>query len=435
MKKLLAMLVALIMALSCTLALAEEAPQGVTITSELSIDCEAARNLLSSMVQDEDQVALIDSVAAILDSLKEQLVIADNGAQLDLFLKDSQVITLACEATETGLAVASTLFPSYVLTLSKDTVGQIMEQLTAQSDSNAENPEAMAAFQQIFEAANGYFEEYSQAVSSAVSFGDPEMGEFTVGDLSFNSHMPLNVDVQTIADASKKLVDQLENDENVQSGLKTLEGMGMKVSEEDEINLNLDELTNVAVTGDIYMNLDENGAQTGATYVLVQVVGGEEGQTSTTNVSVLVDEGTTYVSIELPENQTTLDITVVPDEAGVSVRVDANVQDAYFGGAFVLAIGEATTADIYIYVLDDENPLAVENITIEKGGELTMTVGDDKTELAIEDLMNDSEGELSSGLMMDVLFNGLGTVMSAASEALPDEVNALMSTFTGGAEG
>ena len=69
MKKLLALLTALMMVLSCTLALAEEAPQAVTITSTLTIDREAANNLVSMFSQDEQQAELIDAVIGILGNL------------------------------------------------------------------------------------------------------------------------------------------------------------------------------------------------------------------------------------------------------------------------------------------------------------------------------------------------------------------------------
>ena len=440
MKKLLALLTALMMVLSCTLALAEEAPQGVTITSTLTIDREAANNLVSMFSQDEQQAELIDAVIGILGNLNGRLTVAD-GAQLDLFLKDKELASLALGASEEGIAVASTLFPSYVLTASQETIMQLMEQLSAQAGvaNPAADPEALAAIQELMEAASGYSNEFVTSCQSAVSTGDPEMGEFTFDDLSFNCRVPLTVDVPAIAAAFQTMVDQIESDETIQSGLKTLEGMGLKLSEDGEVNLNVEEMSNVDVTGDIYMNIDETGAQTGATYVVVQVVGGEEGQTSTTNVSVLVDESAVYVSIELPEAQTTTDVTVVTEDAGVSVRVDVNAQGMYFGAAFVLGMGDVISADFYVYVLDDENPLVVESITVEQGGELTMSFDDaGKTELAIEDLMNDSDGTASSGLLMDVLFNGLGSAMSAATEALPEEaesLSGLLGGLMGGSQG
>jgi hypothetical protein len=435
MKKLFAMLMALVMALSCTVALAEEAPQGVTITSELVIDRDAARNLMNQFAQDPSQAELIDAMAGIVGSLRSQLVIADGGAQLDLFLVDSLVLSCAGVLTEDGLAVASTLFPSYAITVTPDTISELLEKYASQAGvSNGElTPEIMATFQQLSEAGAGYVNEFVAACQGAITYGDPEMGEFTSEDMTFNSHVPMEIDVQAMVDAVKTLADQLANDEAVQSSLQTLQGMGLNVNTDFDTS-SLEGQANVEATGDIYMNIDDQGNQVGATLVLVYVVGGEGENVSTTNVSVLVNEGEVYVGVDMPEAQTNLNISVVPDsENGIAVRLDADAQDNYFGVAFTLALGDVVSADCYIYLFDDENPLVSGNLTVQQGGARTLDVTDSsKTVVAFEDLMNDSEGEVSGGLFMDILFNGLGSVTSAATDALPEEVNTLMGAFMGG---
>ena len=84
MKKMLALLMALVLALSCTLALAETAQttettdptstpafNGLTVESEYDVDREALKNTLAKFGLDESLITIVDTIAAVFDQSGE----------------------------------------------------------------------------------------------------------------------------------------------------------------------------------------------------------------------------------------------------------------------------------------------------------------------------------------------------------------------------
>ena len=140
MKKIIALLLALVMALGCVGAFAEEASQpAFTMAFESKVNVEAISQLLPMLGVDESAAAALQAILPLLAETTGQIVIADNGAQFDLGLKGQTVLTVAGEMTESGLALASDILPSYVITMAKETVEQMLQQFTAQSEEAAPN--------------------------------------------------------------------------------------------------------------------------------------------------------------------------------------------------------------------------------------------------------------------------------------------------------
>ena len=108
----------------------------------------------------------------------------------------------------------------------------------------------------------------------------------------------------------------------------------------------------------------------------------------------------------------------------------------YFAVALDGTMSDVIQGVLDVYFLSDVKPLATATLTIEMSGELTMDVsGEGKTVVAIEELMNSGESdepsEAVSGLMMDLLMNGLGTMMGAITENVPELGDAIGSLAGG----
>ena len=73
-----------------------------------------------------------------------------------------------------------------------------------------------------------------------------------------------------------------------------------------------------------------------------------------------------------------------------------------------------------LYFLNTDEPFMSLSIETAPGGEreVSMEVGERKV-LGVEEMMKDTSGEIMSGLMMDVMYNGFGSVMSVVNEQVP----------------
>ena len=424
MKKILALLLALVMALGCVGAFAEEASQpAFTMSFESKVNVEAISQLLPMLGVDESAAAALQSILPLLAETNGQIVIADNGAQFDLGLKGQTVLTVAGELTESGIAVASDILPSYVITLAKETVEKMLQQFTAQSEDAMANVDMNA----VVESLTGYFMQFASAVTTAVSNGEPEVGEFVFEDLdlTFNCRMPIEIDLEAIKTATLTLVDQIKNDENFASLVSALGTMGIPV----EISENTEVVT-PEVTVYAYANVDEEGNNIGeVNMVTVEVA--SEGQT--VNVTVLMEGQNVIVYVEMPEQNMGVTVRVEPNDSGVFVSCAMNAAGVEAAETLMVTIGEVLQLSSETYLFDMENPIATDLVTLARSGERDFTVLDEnKAEITVEQLMADTEGEIAGALLGDVMSNGLGALLAKVSEIMPDEVAALMTLLSGG---
>ena len=433
MKKLTALLLALLLVLSGTLALAEESAMAfpsITLTDEIDINRDAAKTILAAMELQDDQIEFVDSVLAILSAVNERLTIADGGIQLDIGLNGDDVFSIGGELTDDGLAIASTLFPSYVLTVSAETIMKALEGLTStMSPDGAEASlpaEAMAAIQE-------YANQFIDAVKPAIGIGEVEVGEFTFEDMTFNTMVPIHVDTVTIAQAAKTFMEQVNSDETITAALESMSKLGIDTSAELNLPEELSEENVPAVSITAYANVDENGNQSGPIYAVAEITEyGKDAPTAT--IDVLADDPNLQLQLDVPEAQTNALFTLTSDDTGFNGQLDLYYQGAYFGLDINAEMGETITLAIDFYAFDSENPLFSEVSTLTMGGQRTLPIsGTDKQILSAETLVSGEDETATIGLTMDVLFNGLGGVISAVTEAVPESAN-LLKLLTDNAE-
>ena len=105
MKKLIALLVAMMMAFSCVSVLAEETAISInvpsfTLTSEVSVNEEQVMALLPVLGLPEENVGMVQAFLPMLNGLSETIIFADMGLQYDLLLKGQEILSLVAEANE-----------------------------------------------------------------------------------------------------------------------------------------------------------------------------------------------------------------------------------------------------------------------------------------------------------------------------------------------
>ncbi len=429
MKKILALLMALVMALGCAGAFAEDAQSNeitfelpaFTLAFETNVDTEALTALLPMFGVDESQIAMIQAILPLLADLNGQIVFANNGLQLDLGLKGQTVITAAGEQTEEGFAVASDILPSYVLTVANETIEELMKQYTAQTEDILSNVDMNALVENMM----GYAMEYAGVFTQAVTMGEPEMGEYVFEDmdLTFNCKMPIAVDMEAIKAGAEKMIEQIKADESLASLISAMENAGVPVEMAEETEFIVPE-----VTVNAYANVDEEGnSLDDVTLVTVETATTVEETTENVDVCVLVEGQNVTVHVEFPAEEILFSVYVEPTDEGASVYVMFDGMGIVAAESTVVSLGEALQIYTESYLNDLDNPISKELVSFFQGGERTFAVLDEnKTVIGVEQLMSDTEGEVSGALLADVMNNGLGALIAKVSQILPEEMANLM---------
>ncbi|MBR0227969.1 MAG: hypothetical protein IJQ62_06450 [Clostridia bacterium] len=436
MKKILALLLALVMALGCVGAFAEETASententitipSFTLSFESKADIEKLVSLLPMLGVDEATAAQMQSILPLLAHTNGQIVFANNGIQLDLGLQGQKLLTVAGEQTEDGFALASDILPSYVLTLANDTIKAIMDQFTSQAEGAMANVNMEALMTNM----TGYMMQYIASVSAAVKPGEAEMGEFAFEDLdlTFNCRMPIEIDMEAIKTAVLTLMEQIKSDENVASLISALGTMGIPVETAENPEIVTPEVTVYA-----YSNVNEEGESDGPTLVTVETVVTAEEETVTVDVAVLVEENAVTVGVNMVEQEVSCTVHVEPTEKGAFMFCVFEGQGIEAAETLNVTIGDEIKLETEAFLMDLENAISSEVVTFAMGGERDFAVLDEnKTVVPVEQLMADSEGEIAGALLGDVMSNGLGALITKVSEIMPEEVGALMTLLSGG---
>ena len=433
MKKALSVVLALVLALSCTLALAETgtveeaAFQGLTVQSEYDVNREVLMYALALFGLDEYTIGIADTVAAVIDEAGEKAVLAPDGFQYELLLKGTSLVNLVAQLSETGLVASTSLLPNYAFSVSMEEIGQALQSVVTQAESlQALDTDALA------QAITGYTNTFINTCAAAVTTGNPEQGDFVLDGIKYNVKVPINVDLAAILNGYVSLFSALSKDEAVKTAIETLKGMGVNITLPEEGDLtSVDEASLPTMAVDAYMFIDEEGNQSDTVDVVFSVTPAGSNEAATIG-DVLVEGGDVRVIAQFLTAGLNVACTVKKAENGGSARLDIDYNDVYVGFATVCDSNDASTAvDGYVYLIDSENPVFTSHSTITLSGALTLSAdGNGKTVVALSDLTGKDAEEATGGMVMDFLFNGLGGLLSTAGELMPDETG-IISTLMG----
>ena len=303
MKKILAVLTAMLLMMSCFGAVAE-APvaamggMNMTVTEKLTLDADQILPLLANAEgMNEKTLGVIGQAIEALNSLSEKVTVAGSAVQYDLITDNGQALSFAGKMDENGLVVSSSLFPGKVLTVSSETIGQLMQQVMANMNGGSDELGGYAEllssidFNALTEAITPHVQEAVGACMAAVTMGEIEQGEFEVNGLTYNTVTPIILDKEAIAQAAFKCTVDILQEEAVVNTLNTL-GAG---------KIQLPTIEDIVVPDTdikIYSNVDENGAAGPDRYVSVKV--GQD-ETVFTAVDVFTGEDYVNVSVSVPQ--------------------------------------------------------------------------------------------------------------------------------------
>jgi len=445
MKKILALLMALMMALSCFAAVAEEeAAQeafpipsfadfpAFTLEEKLSIDQEQAMALLPMVGGvPEEMAGMAQTILPIVGNLGIRFTLNQN-AQLDLLLKGASVLSNGIAQTEDGFALVSDLIPNYMITLKNETIQQLVEQFAGQIKDTLSKID----FQAILNVVMTHVGECVNSLQTAVTMDEPETGEFVIEDITFNVKVPMTLDAKAVAVSVINMIKNIAQDETVASTVAQLGGE-IDLSSLDETLANVENTTEEntpEINVELYSLVDEEGNTDPSVSAILAVIDTKNEEVGAINLSAVSALPVIKCTLEVPSQELVATIVSNTDLENMtfSERLDINAKGMYIGTTVDGALTEnGAHAEEALYFMNNEKPLVISLTDFAVGGEVTLSFdAEGKTVLPVEELMADQEGQLSSGLMVDLMSNGLSTLLGKAAEVMP-EVTDLFNALTG----
>ena len=427
MKKLLALTLALMLALTCMTAFAD------TVVTKLTVDADQAKALIAGSGVPEDQMAVADPILALLNALNVRVTTVADGAQVDLGLNDADALSLGWTVDDAGVSLVSTLFPSYIVTASGETIAQLLEQFAANIPGAGDGAGGMdmAAMGEVFSA---HFQKWMAACAAAGQPGEPEAADFEYNGIKFNTMVPVTVDMEAITAATNELLDDLMADP---AAMAAMQGMAQGAAQSSGAEFNPD-----TFEADFKAGFEEWMAHFPDEVEAVIYTNDDGSET------FYMDAASYHEGEEEPffsawmffENAQSMDMgfamDVTDEDSGETVPMSAafamkdsdmqmsfDMNGVYFGLGMSLSDSDMLFT---VFFMNADAPLATIAVELTPDGDRTLPVdAEGKTALALEDLMADESGEAIQGLMMDIQTNGLGALMGAAMQAVP-ELGSLM---------
>ena len=439
MKRIAALLLALVMALSATPAFAEEAEAlgyGLVLTSYVNIDREKAGRLMDALKLDEETQKIVDSALAVVDGATETLTIAENGFGYEVFLKDSEVLRFTVGDTDEGLVVLSNLINGHALTVSDELV-DVMEgmfdiSLEIRGAVREEKRSRQRAVQQsVTEALIPYITDFIMDVIPAIRLQEEEKGEFVLEDGStYNTRLKIDIDTHLVAEALNAMFSRMSRNKLLLLALKAVSFSAEKLANS---LIGAGDIPDIDVI--LYSNLDDKGRALSPDKAFTVSVTPPGQADVCAYFELQQHDDAIQALLNIPGKDEASRIyaalgydpfDIYTNAGGATMEV--NYKGNYFGDVFTIEFeedGDALIAQDTLYILDSEKPAATVYAAIQYGAPaLDLDVGVRKVVPVESLLIGKKKKALKKELKMDAMLSGL-VIISKATEAVPEFVNLL----------
>lgn len=424
MKKLIALLMAALMAVTGTLACAEAAPTtSMTIVNGVTFDRDACRRIMTDMGLDAGRIELAERVLDLVEASGQRLVLAEDGFEYSMILGGDTVATLAGDISPEGLSIGSNLFPHYLLTVSRATVDGLLARFADEAEGTGETEapgegEEQSLLSELIALVRENGEDLVELASSAVVIGAPQPGAYAVDGDTYNAMIPVTVNARALADGIVDLADKLIHSEPVTKLQDVLRSVDIDIPLETPV---IEDVP--AITATVYACQDEAGNPNGPFYVEAGIAGTDgapmiQGQVHVDGENVRVKLGIPGAGLEGQYEQ-------FQSDANGFARLDIHAREVYFGLALEATLGDESHLTFRVYSPDPSTALVSDDIAIVAGGQRLYAIeGKNRTALSVEGLMS---GEEENGSWLSVLADmavySAVEIMAAANDAQPEAEN------------
>ena len=235
LRKLLTTILAFVFILSCTTASAN------SVYAKVSVDTTAAQEMMMSFGIQEDQMAIINPILSLINALGVRVITAEDGFQVDLELNDDNALSLGNIADGQDISLVSTLFPNYVLKMKQETLGTMMETFMSNMPAISTGAAEEGSMSIMPATLTTYINSFTQICADAATPGEPVKGEYQFDGCSFDTMVPVAVDVPKIKEAFHNLTEDMLKDEAVLSSIQSYAQMSGIDSDPEKLKAALSE--------------------------------------------------------------------------------------------------------------------------------------------------------------------------------------------------
>ena len=408
MKKLVALLIVALMAVTGVLACAESAPTPpMTIVNTVTLDRDTCRKTMTDMGLNARQIELVEGVLDLVEASSQRLVVVEEGFEYNMILDGNTVATLAGDISPEGVSIGSNMFPHCLLTVSNATINDLLarfdgepqaaDETEVETESKTEGNtkgERPTLLSRLMALIRENSEKLVDLVSSSLDIGQSQAGEYVVDGDTYNAMIPVSVDTRAIADGIVDLTDKFIHSEPVARLQAVLRRVDIDIPLETPVIGDVP-----TVTATVYACQDEAGNANGPLYVYAGIAGANA--TPLIQGQVRVDGENARVKFEIPAFELEVKYEQFQSDNGGFARADINAGEMYFGLALEATLGDVSHLSFNVYSPDPSKPLVSDDIAISKGGQKSYVIeGKNKTVLSVEGLMS---GEKENGSWLSVL--------------------------------
>jgi hypothetical protein len=413
MKKIFVMILTLMIAMLCISASAN------TVYTKVAVDPDVAAELLSSTGMPNDQIALINPIVSLVNALGVNVTTVNDGAQIDLDLNGTDALSLGLATTDENLVIASTLFPNFIVTMNQATLGELLSSMpVAGAGANGMDSNAM------MEVFGKYITPWMEACVSAGIPGEPVKGEYEFEGYTFDTMVPVTVDIPAITEATKTQMKNLMADPAAIAMLKSMaQSSGAAVDEasfEKGIMDAFEEwIAHFPSTASSAFYSNSDGSE--SFYMTAEATREKDGAFT----AYMLFEDQTHMSMGYQDGTAT---------TGAFVMADTDMSMYFQMGEMYIGLSLSIPENLISASLFINNPIAPllnVYVVLAEGGERTLSMDiKDKTVLPVEDIMNDASGKAAQGLLGDIMGSGMNALMETVNTETPDFFE-LMNMFSG----
>lgn len=491
MKRIVAIWVACALLFCCVCAGAEdqavtdqrEGSGGWRLSNDMSVDPFLFQTLLKRLCPSRLLRHRAEKVGALLNAIEPSLTVAGDGIQLDVDLNGENALSIGGTLTDEGVAVASTLFPSYVISVStgklmeivsdikpmvappksdaKDTPAEAAPPETASPEAVSDDGEAAPSGTQ--ETDSGEFLPVEQ-MSQYVSIADSESGEYQENGVSFDVRRVYSVDCDGLVGLWNTFVNwvfgnkgiayllDIANKADLEISAEQVKALlpsgdlprfdatfysssttadrfitataasedGSKVFGDARLQITEDDVTADIHVPPLTLDIDFEMHRAEGLQAKLDV----RGKDALLNATFSADDETMHGQIDLPAMRSDARLVLTRQDEGSKGRLEINADGNYLGSDFEFmpfdASGDGLRFTASLYYTDDTNPLFREELLFQPYADLTLDFTDaNKTVVPITSLVNVGNGYLV-GFAMDIAFNGIGGLLDAATKILAE---------------
>lgn len=438
--------------LLCGVCAGAEESDGWRISNDMTVDPALLHELLERLCPGWLLRYEVEKAGVLLDAIEPSLTVAGDGLQLDVDLNGKRTLSIGGMRTEDGVVIASTLFPSYVISVSTKKLTEITSDIapmiarpkTGAKDAAPEAPEAAPASEAAPDsgetASSGAPEDDSDEslpvgeMSQYISVTEPESGAYQVNGVSYDVRRTYGLDCDGLVGLWNTLVDWVF----ANKGIAAL----IDIAKKAELGINVEQVRNLVPAESLpRLSATIYSSNTTADRYITATATSNNGEKIYAEAEFQVTEDAVTAKIAAPPLPLDIDFAARRDngfraelevrgkepllyatfnsQEGSKGRLELVAGGSFLGTDYELvpydASGEGLRLTASLYYTDERNPLFREEFALEPRGVLTLDFNNaEKTVVPITSLINVGNGYLV-GFLMDVAFNGIGGLLDAAT--------------------